>query len=83
MSPPTLSQCGRFVVLDSVHLDREIFERLARWAMERGISVQDAVQLALSNFNDQNASRPGTVVLVHDVASTSRTGAKGALRWRT
>lgn len=69
MSPPSLSECGRFVVLNSLHLDRNIFEALARWAAERGIGVQDAFQLALSYFNDQQtAALPaGGVVRVHDV----------------
>ncbi len=69
MSPPSLSECGRFVVLNSLHLDRNIFETLARWAAEREIGVQDALQLALSNFNDQHtdALPPGGVVRVHDV----------------
>jgi hypothetical protein len=74
MSPPSLSECGRFVVLNSLHLDRNIFEALARWAAEREIGVQDAFQLALSNFNDQHTAAlpPGGVVRVHDVASAYR-----------
>lgn len=46
------SLCGRFVMLDGVHLDRKVFERLEGWAHERGIQIQDAIQLALCAFND-------------------------------
>lgn len=53
----TKSLCGRFVMLDGLHLDRKVFEKLERWARERGIQVQDAVQLALCAFGDEALGR--------------------------
>lgn len=48
----TKSLCGRFVMLDGLHLDRKVFEGLERWAEERGIQLQDAIQLAVCAFGD-------------------------------
>lgn len=71
MSIPRLSKCGRFIVIESLHIDRNVFEVLARWARERGLAVQDAVQLAVCAFNERNAAemaRP-VVIRVHDSCS--------------
>jgi hypothetical protein len=54
MARAKASKCARFVVLDSLHIDRNVFETLAEWASRRGVRVQDAVQLALCAFNEQN-----------------------------
>lgn len=32
MMRKTVSECGRFVILDGVHVDQNVFETLARWA---------------------------------------------------
>ena len=48
--PMKLSTCGRFVVLETLHMDREVVGRLALWADDRGISLQDAIQLAVVGF---------------------------------
>jgi hypothetical protein len=64
----TVSQCPPFAVIDGLHIDREVFDTLARWASERGLGIQDAVQLALCAFNERNVTgeaRP-VVVRVHD-----------------
>ena len=61
MAFASVSDGGRFVVIDELHLDREVFEVLARWAADRGLRIQDAVQLALCAFNEGNAAR-GEVV---------------------
>jgi hypothetical protein len=53
----TKSLCGRFVMLDGLHLDREVFESLERWAEERGMQIQDAIQLALCTFGDDALAR--------------------------
>jgi hypothetical protein len=53
----TPSECGRFVVIDRLHLDRHVFEALARWATDRGLRMQDAIQLALCAFNERNNER--------------------------
>lgn len=45
-----LSPCGRFVVLDGLHLDRDVARALDAWASPRGLSLQDAVQLAALAF---------------------------------
>ncbi len=68
MSHPSLSECGRFVVLESLHVDRDVFEALARWASEHNLGVQDAVQLALCAFNERNAAEAARPVVfrVHD-----------------
>lgn len=52
MAIANVSACGRFVVVDALHLDRDVFEALARWAAGRGLQVQDAIQLALCAFRD-------------------------------
>jgi len=41
------SVCGRFVVLDGLHLDRHVFDAVVRWAAEHDLQIQDAIQLAL------------------------------------
>lgn len=46
------SVCGRFVVLDSLHIDRKVLGALASWAADRGLRVEDAIQLAICAFND-------------------------------
>ena len=48
--PMKLSTCGRFVVLETFHIDREVLGRLASWAEGKGMSPQDAVQLAVVAF---------------------------------
>jgi hypothetical protein len=44
--------CGRFFVLDPLHVGREVLSTLAAWATERHLSVQDAVQLAIVAFTE-------------------------------
>jgi hypothetical protein len=46
------SPCGRFIVLDGLHLDRVVFETLATWASKNELRLQDAIQLAICAFND-------------------------------
>ena len=52
MLTPKLSACGRIVVLDRLHLDREVFSSISTWAAHRGMRTQDAIQLALCAFGD-------------------------------
>jgi predicted nucleic acid-binding protein len=52
MQPPKTSPCGRFIVIDGLHLDRVVFESLATWASERGLRLQDAIQLAVCAFHE-------------------------------
>jgi hypothetical protein len=59
MMPARFSACGRFVVLDGLHLDRNLFESLARWAAERQLRLQDAIQLALCAFRECAVDRNG------------------------
>ena len=47
-----LSACGRFVVPDDLHIDREVFSALKRWSERRGLRAQDGVQLALVAFTE-------------------------------
>ncbi|MBK6514340.1 MAG: hypothetical protein IPG04_09530 [Polyangiaceae bacterium] len=57
-----LSACGRFVVLDDLHIDREVFSALRRWSERRGLRAQDAVQLAIVAFTEtllDDAEREG------------------------
>lgn len=54
-----VSPCGRFVVLDGLHLDRGVFAALELWATQRGVSAQDAIQLALCAFGDSALARLG------------------------
>jgi hypothetical protein len=52
MMPTKVSPCGRFVVLDGLHLDRNLFEALTLWAEEHQLRIQDAIQFALCIFRD-------------------------------
>jgi hypothetical protein len=54
MQPPKPSPCGRFIVLDGLHLDRVVFETLARWASKNDLRLQDAIQLAICAFNEDS-----------------------------
>ena len=56
MQPPKASPCGRFIVLEGLHLDREVFESLASAASERGLRLQDAIQLAVCAFNENSCT---------------------------
>jgi hypothetical protein len=58
MMPAKLSPCGRFVVLDGLHLDRTLFEALSQWAAEHQLRLQDAIQLALCIFREGAADQP-------------------------
>jgi|GEM_PF-3953448 len=68
MMPWNVSECGRFVVIDGLHLDRNVVEALARWATDHGLKIQDAIQLALCSFNARNGmdSSAKTVFRVQD-----------------
>lgn len=46
-----LSSCGRFVVFESLYLDRRVVATLARWAAAHDLGLQDAIQLAVCTFN--------------------------------
>lgn len=59
MMPAKVSACGRFVVLDGLYLDRNVFEALVRWAAEHQLRLQDAIQLALCRFRDGPARHAG------------------------
>jgi hypothetical protein len=50
-----LSPCHRFVVLDDVHVDREVVFALATWSAHHGMPVQDAIQFALLSFSEMAA----------------------------
>ena len=54
-----ISPCGRFVVLDDLHLDRALFEPVRRWATEHGLRIQDAIQLALCTLAEGVAGSTG------------------------
>ena len=63
MTRTTVSACGRFAVLDGLHLDRNVFDFLIRWAAAHRLQIQDAIQLALCAFRDdtRDTKRPPTV----------------------
>ncbi len=46
------SACGRFIVIDSLHIDRRVLGALRSWAATRGLTVQDAIQLAICAFSE-------------------------------
>ena len=50
MAPARLSPCGRFAVVDALHLDRDVFDAMAHWAADHHLGIQDALQLALCAF---------------------------------
>ena len=68
MASTRISVCLRFVVIDGLHIDRAVFAALQAWASERGVSAQDAIQLAICFFNDRR---------VTDVASALRPSVTG------
>lgn len=47
-----LTPCGRFVVLEALHIDREVLDPLAAWAEAHGLGLQDTIQLAVVGFVD-------------------------------
>ena len=47
-----LSACSRFVVLEGLHIDRKVLEPLASWGAGHGLTVQDAIQVAICAFNE-------------------------------
>lgn len=49
-----LSPCRRFVVVESLHVDRKVLESLVSWAEGRGLRTQDAIQVAICAFNAAN-----------------------------
>lgn len=51
------SASGRCVVLDQLHLDRSVFEVLARWAKYREFGIQDAIQVALCGVSEGTIDR--------------------------
>jgi hypothetical protein len=59
MMPAKVSACGRFVVLDGLHLDRNLFDSLVRWAAEHHLRIQDAIQFALCVFREGAVPRTG------------------------
>ena len=59
MMRTNVSGCGRFVVLDGLHLDRQVFDSVVRWASEHDLRIQDAIQLALCAFGDGAFDRNG------------------------
>lgn len=52
MMPARFSACGRFVVLDGLHLDRNLFDALVQWAARHDLRLQDAIQLGLCVFRE-------------------------------
>lgn len=60
MMSTKVSPCGRFVVLDGLHLDRSVFESLTLWAAEHQLRIQDAIQFALCIFRDGALAPNGT-----------------------
>lgn len=59
MMPTKVSACGRFVVLDGLHLDRNLFEALTQWAARHQLRIQEAIQLAICIFRDSAVDRSG------------------------
>ena len=51
MSRASLSECGRFVVLHEVQLDRDVFDAFADWAHARGFYMQHAIEFALFSLD--------------------------------
>ena len=62
MAVTNVSECGRFVVVEALHLDRDVFDALARWAADHGLRIQDAIQLAVCAFNDRTGKRSNVTV---------------------
>jgi hypothetical protein len=76
-----LSNCGRFVVLEALHLDREVLGLLAAWAEARGIGLQDAIQLAVVGFVDivqPSDTAPAPTLTVQPALQPSRAPAHNA-----
>lgn len=65
------SSCGRFVVVDDLHIDRDVFAQLERWASQRGLTLQDAIQLAICLFDEERATLPSVRKSRDDVERAS------------
>jgi predicted nucleic acid-binding protein len=72
MMPAKVSPCGRFVVLDDLHIDRAVFDLLTSWASERDLRIQDAIQLALCAFGDDAVARNSGVTVLPGAALPTR-----------
>jgi hypothetical protein len=59
------SECGRFVRLDELYVDKDVYNALERWSQEQQLQLQDAIQLALCAFNERHEAR---VLQVQDSA---------------
>lgn len=79
MQVAKISPSGRFIVLDGLHLDRMVFEALATWASEKGLRLQDAIQLAICAFNDgahmKDKALPATGAMVRRSSKCPQRGA--------
>lgn len=65
------SPCGRFIIINGLHLDRTVFEHLAKWSERRGLTPQDGIQLALCLFDERNVSSPEARKTRDDVEAQS------------
>jgi len=70
MATTRVSDCGRFVVIERLHLDRRIFDGLRTWASPRGLPLQDALQLAACAL----IAEPAEESIVWHAASSVDTG---------
>lgn len=52
------SACGRFAVIDGLHIDRSLMDEFAGWAAEHALAPQDAIQLAIFGFLEVHACQP-------------------------
>ena len=69
---PRNSRCGRFVILDDLHIDRTTFESLSARASQIGLRLQDAMQIAICAFNeDCHAMEDGLIVTPLGAAALS------------
>lgn len=62
MKEANVSKCGRYIVVNGIFLDREVFESTQRFATERRLGIDEAIQLALCSFQallDEEAGQKG------------------------
>lgn len=62
MGPTRAATPDRFVLLSPLHVDREAIADLLEWAEPRGLTAEQAVQLAICVFNEHRGEWLGPTV---------------------
>jgi hypothetical protein len=61
MGPTPAATADRFVLLPPLHVDREAIAELLQWAEPRGLTAEQAIQLAVCMFNEHRGEWLGCI----------------------